>query len=803
MSDRPEDWRGPPYLHSARGLEKPAVAQPTPPNPADSHLATAPTVASAGSQLPAAGSFDEPLRGTRDQPAGSARRIALIGNPNTGKSTIFNALAGMHARTGNYPGVTIEKKIGRYRADGKLFELVDLPGTYSLAPRSPDELVAVDVLTGETSVSEPIDAILCIVNATLLHRNLFLVSQILELGKPVVLALNMADVAEARGYNIDAKRLSQQLGIPVVLTSASRRRGITELKQAIESATESSSRAAHERPLPDALYEIRDQLKQKLAEATNTKDYEHPDDYVVERALLDVGGAAEKRLLLVYGAEGKQALTDARERLTTSLGTPADLECNARYAWVERKLRGVVNQELSDSRTWTDILDSVLTHRVFGLVIFVAMMFGVFQAIYTFTGYPMDVLEAVQGWLSDMVTASLSPGILRSLIVDGVIAGVGGVLIFLPQIAMLFLFIALLEDCGYMARAAFLVDRVMSIFGLSGKSFLPLMSSFACAVPGIMATRVIENRRDRLATIMVAPLMSCSARLPVYLLLIGAFVPATSFFSGIVTVRGLVLMAMYLIGIFVAIPIAWFLKKTILRGETAPFVLELPEYKWPSIAVLVQRVYQSCKAFVVRAGTLIFCASIVIWAAAYFPGDHSRQYQLQRQIESADASAVAANVSERFEAEVDQLRQDYNAESSRLLESSFLGMAGKVIAPVVRPLGWDWRIGVGAVASFPAREVIIATLGTIYSLGGDVDEEDDGLIDALKAAKWPDGRPVYTLPVALSIMVFFALCAQCVSTLLVIRRETNSWGWPIFSFTYMTVLAYLGALVVYQVGSRL
>lgn len=779
------------------------MAQPTPPNPAESRSTVLSSADPPASNILAAGNGGGIHESRTVYALGGVRRIALIGNPNTGKSTIFNALAGMNARTGNYPGVTIEKKVGRYRTAGKLFELIDLPGTYSLAPRSPDELVAVDVLTGETSVSEPIDAILCIVNATLLHRNLFLVSQILELGKPVVLALNMADVAEARGYKIDVERLSQHLGIPVVLTSASRRRGIVELKRAVEVAAESSFVAPQERPLPEALYGIRDQLKHQLGTAMGATQDDLPDDYVVERALLDVGGAAEKRLYRRYGEPAKQALGTAREQLSTLLGTPADLECNARYAWVERKLEGVVSQEVSERMTWTDILDSVLTHRVFGLVIFVAMMFGVFQAIYSFTGYPMAVLEAAQGWLSDSVASSLSPGILRSLIVDGVIAGVGGVLIFLPQIAMLFLFIALLEDCGYMARAAFLVDRVMSVFGLSGKSFLPLMSSFACAVPGIMATRVIENRRDRLATIMVAPLMSCSARLPVYLLLIGAFVPATGYLGGLVTVRALVLMAMYLTGIFVAIPVAWLLKKTILRGEAAPFVLELPEYKWPSLSVLLQRVYQSCKAFVVRAGTLIFCASIVIWAAAYFPGDHSRQYKLQRSIEAAEANVVAADVDERFRSQVDQLRKEYNAESSRLLESSLLGMAGKVIAPVVKPLGWDWRIGVGAVASFPAREVIIATLGTIYSLGGDVDEEDDGLIDALKAATWPDGRPVYTLPVALSIMVFFALCAQCVSTLLVIRRETNSWGWPIFSFVYMTVLAYLGALVVYQVGSRL
>lgn len=407
----------------------------------------------------------------------------------------------------------------------------------------------------------------------------------------------------------------------------------------------------------------------------------------------------------------------------------------------------------------------------------------------------MDAIGTAQAWLGDGVSALISPGVLRSLIVDGVIGGVGGVLVFLPQIAILFFFLAVLEDSGYMARAAFLVDRVMSWFGLSGKSFLPLMSSFACAIPGVMAARVIENNRDRFATIFVAPFMSCSARLPVYLLLITAFVPATTLWGGWVSLSGLVLMSMYLVGIVVGIVTAWTLKKTILRGETAPLVMELPEYQWPDYRVVMIRVYEACKAFVIRAGTLIFSASILIWAAGYLPGDHTRQHELQTQLESA-GDAVPAS-------ETAVWSRELKTESARLLEQSLLGQLGHAIEPAVRPLGWDWRIGVGAIASFPAREVIIATLGTVYSLGGDVDETDEGLIDALRRSRWPDGRPVYNVPVALSIMVFFALCAQCVSTLLVMRRETNSWVWPLMSFTYMTTLAYLGALVTYQIGIRL
>lgn len=731
------------------------------------------------------------------------KRVALIGNPNTGKSTVFNALAGMNARTGNYPGVTIEKKLGRYSFNGQGIELIDLPGTYSLAPRSPDEWVTVDVLTGDTSVYEPIDAIVCVVNATQLQRNLFLVSQIMELGKPVVLAINMADVAKSRGYQIDSQKLSQRLGIPVVMTTASRRDGIEPLRQAIDVATSQvGAQSSPARPLPATFYAIRDELRQQLSTAMSHSQSakQLPDDYVLERALIDENSQAVQHIEKISGKGLAETITKARQRLRSEVGIPVEVECNARYAWVEQQLAGAVQTVGVAKANWTDRIDAIVTHRLFGLVLFVLMMLAVFQAIYSFAQIPMGVFEAAQEWTVAQVEGVIGPGILRSLIVDGAIAGVGGVLIFVPQIALLFLFIALLEDCGYMARAAFLMDRAMSWFGLSGKSFLPLMSSFACAVPGIMATRVIENYRDRIATIIVAPFMSCSARLPVYMLLVFAFVPGTAYWGGWLTLPGLVLMAMYFVGVLVAVPTAWLLKRTVLRGEPAPFVMELPEYKWPSIPVVVARVYQACKAFVVRAGTLIFSASVLIWAAGYFPGDHSERYALQGQIEQLQGLDELSDVQQ---AELEQLQANYRLISGDLLAGSLLGRTGKLIEPVVKPLGWDWKIGVGAIASFPAREVIIATLGTIYSLGGDVDEEDEGLIAALRAARWPDGTPIYNFPVALSIMVFFALCAQCVSTLLVIRRETNSWRWPIFSFTYMTGLAYFGAMLVYQVGIRI
>ncbi|MBL4886657.1 MAG: ferrous iron transport protein B, partial [Planctomycetaceae bacterium] len=438
-------------------------------------------------------------------------------------------------------------------------------------------------------------------------------------------------------------------------------------------------------------------------------------------------------------------------------------------------------------------LDRWLTHRVVGPVVFAAIMLLMFQAIYTWAGPLMDGIELAQGTLSNLLTQWMGPGALRSLISDGIIGGVGSVVVFLPQILILFLFIAILEDCGYMARAAFLMDRLMTKVGLSGKAFVPMMSSFACAIPGIMAARTIEDRKERFVTILVAPLMSCSARLPVYLLMINAFIPQQYFAGGMISLQGSVLFGFYILGVVVAIPIAWLLKKTWFKGEIAPFVMEMPGFKWPSLRVVFDRVWDSGKSFLIRAGTLIFVTTILVWAAGYFPGDHSQLDKIVVQLESDE---LAQDDPQR-----ELLSQQRRELSSDLLNNSFLGMAGHTIEPVVKPLGWDWKIGIGVLASFPAREVVIGTLGTIYSLGGDVDEEDSGLMDRMHSARHPDGTPVFTIPVALSVMVFFALCAQCGATLMVMQRETNSWKWPIFSFVYMTTLAYVGAFITYQLGT--
>ncbi|HEV8001140.1 MAG TPA: ferrous iron transport protein B [Planctomycetaceae bacterium] len=719
--------------------------------------------------------------------------VAFIGNPNTGKSTLFNALAGMHSRVGNYPGVTVEKKIGRMRCGDKTLQLVDLPGTYSLAPRSPDEMVSVEVLLGRQPDIGRLDAVACIVDASNLERNLFLVSQVLDVGLPTVLILNMSDVARQRGTTIDVAALSERLGIPIVSTEAHRRVGIEEVRRVILETAQSGRSAA--KPLfPPAFYEEVD----GLARDVRAVNEEALPRYLVERLLLDPNGQIEKWLTPTQPAGFAERLAQARERLARGGFRLPAAEAKTRYAAIREIVSGVVTHSAAAPTTLSDRIDRVLTHRLSGLLIFAAIMFLIFQSIYYWAGPFMRLIEAVQEIVKGDVESLIAPGALRSLVVDGVVAGVGGVLVFLPQIVFLFLFIAILEDCGYMARAAFLMDRLMSRLGLSGKSFIPLMSSFACAIPGVMATRVIENRRDRMVTILIAPLMSCSARLPVYLLLISAFVPAATYFGGLVSLQGLVLLAMSSVGALVAVPCAWLLKKTFFRGETPPFVMELPSYKIPSPRVVLHRAYDRGKAFVTRAGTLIFATSIVVWAAGYFPADHSERDAVIRQIEATEP--VAADDTAK-EAELKELTARRNQLGSQLIEKSFLGRIGHAIEPAVRPLGWDWRIGVGAVASFPAREVIIATLGTIYSLGDEVDKtHNEGLISSLQNATDAEGKKVYSLPVALSIMVFFALCAQCAGTLMTIKRETNRWIWPAFTFFYMTSLAYVGALATYQVA---
>jgi ferrous iron transport protein B len=643
------------------------------------------------------------------------RTVALLGNPNTGKSTLFTALAGIPTRIGNYPGVTVEEKLGRFTHRGTTIDLVDLPGTYSFTPQSPDEQVAVDVLRAALPGVPAPDCVIAVVDATNLERNLYLASQAMDLGLPLIVALTLSDVATTRGVTVDAGLLAQRLGVPVIAVVAPRGEGIGSLRDMVVNPP----------PPPPRV---------DLAQHLSTVDGARP---------------------------------------------PAAREAIARYAWIEQLLAGVVSQRPVGPRPLDQRIDAVLTHRLWGTLIFAAVMLLLFTSIFQLAAPAMDLISAGMDGVAGWAESLLPEGALRSLIVDGVLAGIGGVVVFVPQIAILFLFIAILEGCGYLARAAFLMDRLLVSAGLSGKSFIPLLSSFACAIPGIMAARTIENRRDRLLTILVAPLMSCSARLPVYLLLCAAFVPDVAVGVPWLRLPAVVLAAMYAVGVVVAAAVALLLSRTIFRGPPQPFVMELPGWRWPQPAVVLERVREAAWSFLKNAGTLIVAMSIVIWALGSYP----------RPVLPADAQVGEAEI--RGEA----------------LRQSFLGRAGRLIEPVVRPLGWDWRIGCAAIASFPAREVVLGTLGVIYNLG-DVDPgEEEGateLIRRLRAATW-DGtdRKVFTLPVALSIMVFFALCAQCATTLVVIGRETGTWLWPVVTFTYMTALAWFGALLTYQIGTAL
>lgn len=740
-----------------------------------------------------------------DSQLSRVRKVALLGNPNTGKSTLFNALTGMQVRVGNYPGVTVEKKVGRIQFQDQVVELIDLPGTYSLSPRTLDELVTVDVLLGRQPDVGIVDAVVCIVDASNLERNLYLVSQVLDLGLPTLVVLNMWDVARARQVSIDVEGLRQRLGIPVIVCEAHHRMGVDDVRRTI-ALSHTLPAARPPKPFPPEFYNECQQLTADLVAV----DRQQPPFFLVERLLLDVGGSIESSMLQKYGAPLGDKLRAARERLLQANCRVPIVEAKARYGWVRQVLAGVATIPKSRVKTRSDKLDQLFTHRLAGLAIFVALMFLIFQALYSWSEPLMKAIESAQGFVAAYVMTSMLPGPLRSLITDGVIAGVGGVLVFLPQIALLFFFIAVLEDCGYMARASFVMDKLMTRIGLSGKSFLPLMSSFACAVPGIMATRVIENRRDRMVTIIIAPLMSCSARVPVYILMTTAFVPPLTYLGGAVNLQGLMLFAMSALGAVLAVPVAWILKKTAFPGETPPFVMELPTYKWPSTRVVLSRVYERVRSFVNRAGSLIFATSILVWALGYFPADHTKLHQLEGDMEQLTAQVDELKVSGKtdglpeLEGKLEGFVGERNKLGGELIEASYLGQVGHAIEPVVRPLGWDWKIGVGVLASFPAREVIIATLGTIYSLGADVDESNEGLMETLRNAKHADGvTPVFNVVTACSIMVFFALCAQCTSTLMVMRRETNSWKWPAITFAYMTTLAYVGALLTYQIGMLL
>ncbi len=711
-------------------------------------------------------------------PAARALTFALAGNPNAGKTTLFNSLTGLRQKVANYPGVTVERKEGVWPLSQNLppARLIDLPGLYSLDAASIDEQIARDVITGQIAGMSAPDVIICVVDATNLDRNLYLVAQLLEYGRPLVVALTMVDLARRRNIELDIDKLSAALGVQVVPVTASQRVGTDALaKAALKAAAEAG---------PGAGWRLPDEAERELAALIGS------DVDKVERhaALRDLFGEE-----LPKDERHRQIIKDARQRLSDVDPDWWQQPLLARYDWIEGVASNVLRGVDDRGSSTTERIDRIFTHRFFGPLILLTVMYLVFQTIFSWAALPMDLIDKGFGALGDAVRGSLAQGLLTDLLVDGVIAGVGGVLVFLPQILLLFFFIAILEDTGYMARAAFLMDRLMRGVGLHGKAFMPLLSSFACAIPGIMAARTIENPKDRLATIMIAPFMSCSARLPVYTLMIAAFFSGRKLF-GFLSVGALMIMAMYLLGITVAICVAWVLKRTILKAPTPPLVMEMPPYRVPNLLTIIQMMLSRAGLFLKRAGTVILAISILLWALVAFPrATHStstgNETATQAEAQADNSAAPKAETSATDE-QGEQLRQ------------SFAGRAGHFIEPVIAPLGFDWKMGVALIASFAAREVLVSTLSIIYNVGADDDVRSGSLVKAVREAKRPDGSPAWTPLVALSMMVFFVLACQCMSTVAIVRRETNSWRWPLFMVTYMTVLAYIASFLTYQ-GGRL
>ena len=695
-------------------------------------------------------------------------RVAIVGNPNTGKTTLFNALTGLRQRVGNFAGVTVERVEGAYKGtDGRKTLVLDVPGSYSLSAGSPDERIALEVLLGRDKDRWRPDVILVVVDAVHLDRNLFLASQAIELGLPVVIALNQFDIAEAEGVRIDVPELIHEIGVPIVPTVASRGEGIEPLKRALEIAATLPA-PSRRFALPAAVDRALEPVIESLV----------ADGFSTRTAAME-----SLRLLALHRLDGHlqhvEGLVDriaaARASMKAAGFQPDRFESEVRYAWISLVTSRTVTRRINAARSLSDRIDAYALHRVYGPLIFLVLMAVVFQSVFSWATPVQDAIATGIDQLGAVVGSRLPVGDLRSLVVDGVFAGVGSVLVFLPQIAILFAFIGVLEHSGYMARAAYLMDRVMRRVGLHGKSFIPMLSGYACAVPGIMATRTIEDPKDRLATIMVVPLMSCSARLPVYALLIGAFVPPVAVFAGI-TLQGVTMLIMYLLGTAVALGVAAIFKRTLLKGPVRPMILELPPYRWPSLRSLGVSVVQRCQLFVRRAGTVILSLSVVLWAMATYP--HL----------TTDASLPAA------------------AQHEAQLGHSVLGRIGHGIEPLVRPLGYDWKIGLSIAASFAAREVFVSTMGTIYGVG-DTSDDATALQTRLVQERGADGRLVYTPLIAIGLMVFYVFALMCISTVAVTVREAGGgrlgWSWAALQFGYMLGLAYGAAWIVYAGGRAL
>lgn len=710
-------------------------------------------------------------------------QVLIAGNPNSGKSTLFNALSGGGARVGNYPGVTVDRTSAHLDLDVGPVELVDVPGTYSLTASSPEEQLAVNALLERNT-----RAVICVVDATTLERGLYLALQLIESGLPVVIAMNMMDAVERMGLRIDIEVLSDLLGAPVVPVVATKRRGLDDLRKQIERALHPDARS---KP-PDIPYS--EAVRADIAKLLPAIEKWRPHATVDEArafALWCVLSLGDDDLVGVPQTV-REIAADLRSQAVSEGRNPHLEIISARYDWLDDVVDRACS-ERSAEMPFSEKVDRLLTHPVAGILIFALVMFGIFEALFAGAEPFMDAIESLTTSLQDLAVAVLPSGVLRDLIVEGIIAGVGNVLVFAPQILFLFLFIGFLEDSGYLARVAFVIDRVMKGVGLHGKAFVPLLSGFACAVPAVMATRTIERRRDRLVTMLALPLMSCSARLPVYILIVGTVFAGMS--VGWFSAGAVALFSMYALSVLVTLGAAAVLRRTVLRGPTPTFLLEMPPYRWPSATILWLNAWRRLRIFLVDAGTIILAMTIVLWALLSFPKSEevAQRYEAERaRIEQMDLPEAA---------ETEALQALQSKEAGAQLEHSLGGRFGHAIEPALRPIGFDWQIGIGIIGAFAAREVFVSTLGVVFGIG-EADEENKPLRQALQDARHADGTPVMTPLSGVSLMVFFLLACQCMSTIAVVRKESGSWKWPLFLFTYMTVLAYLASLLVYQ-GGRL
>lgn len=694
-------------------------------------------------------------------------RIALCGNPNTGKTSLFNSLTGGHARVGNYPGVTVDLLKGRWALPevGEV-ELVDVPGSYSLLARSMEEQIAVDDLLGLHGHPRP-DVVVACVDATNLLRNLYFVLQLQELSLNVVVALTMTDELDTP---LPVSSLVERLGCPVVPISTRKGVGIDDLADAVERALVVSTGSERLRFEPSAA------LSREIARVRAALPPEFPNTRGMALWALmswdrEVENAPASVVEVIEGA--------------TVPGEAIDDEViEGRYRFLDAELGPLV--ETTPARPFTRAADRVLIHPVWGFGIFLAIMFVLFQSLFAWSDPAIGLIEEAFSWLSSAVATRLPDGITSEFIVNGVIGGVGSVVVFLPQILLLFFLLGLLEDSGYLARVAYLMDRIMRMMGLHGRAFVPMLSGFACAIPAIMATRAMEQKRDRLLTMMVIPLMTCSARLPVYTLIIGALFPAATV-MGFLPLQGTLMVSMYFLSVVMALVAAFVLSKTVLTAPPVPLVLELPPYRLPRVSDVIRMMWRRTRFFLSEAGGIILVCSMILWVLLNFP----RNSDLEARI-AAEAAAPGASV-EQVETEL----------ASERLRNSYAGQLGHALAPVIEPLGFDWKIGVGLIGAFAAREVFVATMGIVYSAGTEVDESDVTLRQRMRAEVRDDGRPVYSGLTGLSLMVFFALACQCVSTIAVVKRETGGYRWPLFLFTYMTGLAWVSSFAVFQVGRLL